>query len=206
VVWLFALVSDWSWRFDSLWSTDLAASALRPYIGPPGTVISLLRIARWISPLRVQSPCLLVDPHVLHVPLPIDDPPTATVPLIPVILVARLRAAPLPRCCTSSPGPKFTGESKVWWSPVIRFCTRHSCLAREVSNISRSSSLVFTFSRSPSLVSKLTRSPSKSPNSLRRAVTTRILLVGSYLTRHIPPLLRETFKTCSYSPAFSCLS
>jgi len=51
-------------------------------LGPPGTVTSLLRMARWISPLRVQSPCLLVDPLVLHVPL---IPPTAAVPLIPVM-------------------------------------------------------------------------------------------------------------------------
>jgi len=93
---------------------------------------------------------LLVDPLVFHVPHPIDAPPTAAVPLIPVMLVARLSAAPLPRCDTSSPGPKFTGESKVRWSSVIRFCTRLSCLVREVSILSRS----------PSLVSKLSRSPS----------------------------------------------
>jgi len=119
-------------------------------------------MARWISPLRVQSPCLLVDPLVLHEPLPIDAPPTAAVPLIPVMLVARLYAAPLPRCGTSYSRLKFTGESKVQWSSVIRFWTRHSCLAREVSILSRSPSLVF----------KLSRSPSKSPNSPRRAVTT----------------------------------
>jgi len=52
-------------------------------------------MARWISTLRVQSPRLLVDPLVLYVPLPIDAPPTAAVPLIPVMLVARLCAAPL---------------------------------------------------------------------------------------------------------------
>jgi len=33
----------WSWQIDSSWSTDPAASAQRLYIGPPGTVISLLR-------------------------------------------------------------------------------------------------------------------------------------------------------------------
>jgi len=61
---------DWSWRIDSLWSTDdPAASALRLYIGPPGTIISLLRTARWISPLRVQSPMFLLDPLVLYAQL-----------------------------------------------------------------------------------------------------------------------------------------
>jgi len=70
--WLFTWYFNWSWRFDSSWSTDPAASALRPYIGPPRTVISLLRTARWISPLRVQSLSLLVDPLVLQLPLPTD--------------------------------------------------------------------------------------------------------------------------------------
>jgi len=51
---------DWSWRIDSSWSTDPAASALRLYIGPPGTVISLLRTARWMSPLQVQSSWFVV--------------------------------------------------------------------------------------------------------------------------------------------------
>jgi len=45
--------------------------------------------------------------------------PTAAVPLIPVMLAARLCAAPLPRCSTSSPGPKFTSDSKVRWSSDI---------------------------------------------------------------------------------------
>jgi len=156
-------------------------------------------MARWISPLRVQSPCLLVDPLVLHVPLPIDAPPTATVPLISVKLVARLCAAPLPRCGTSSPGPKFTGESKVRWSPVIRFCTRHSCLAREVSIISRAPSLVSRLSRSLSLVSKLSRSPSKSPNSLRRAVMTRIRRVsGKRPAIHIYICQQFKFNICRF--------
>jgi len=76
-------------------------------------------MARWISPLWVQGLCLLVDPLVLHLPLPIDAPPTAAVPLIPVMLVARLCAASLPRCGISSPGQKFKRESKVRWSSVI---------------------------------------------------------------------------------------
>jgi len=95
-----------------------------------------LRTARWIPPFRVQSPCLLVDRLVLHLPLPTDALSTAAVPLIPVMLVARLCAAPLPRCVTSSPGPKFTGESKVRWSPVIP--TWRSCSARQVSTLSLS--------------------------------------------------------------------
>jgi len=147
---------------------------------------------RWISQLRVQSPCLLVSPLVLNVPLPIDAPPTTAVPLIPVMLVARLCAAPLPRCGTSSPGPKFTGESKVRWSSVIRFCT-HALLPFPRSLQSLSISIIGLQTLSiPILglqtlsvsnfglqtlsfsiqVSKLSRSPSKSPNYPRRAVTT----------------------------------
>jgi len=130
------MVSDWSWRIDSSWSTDPAASALWPYLGPPGTVSSLLRSARWISPLRGQSPWLLLYPLVLRVPLPTDVLPTAAVPLVPVMLVARLCATPLPRCGTSSPGPKFTAEFKVRWSSVIPFLTRYSFSARQVSTLS----------------------------------------------------------------------
>jgi len=52
------------------------------------------------------------------------------------MLAARLCAAPLPRCGASSPGPKFTGESKVRWSSVIP--TWHTCSARQVSTLSLS--------------------------------------------------------------------
>jgi len=52
------------------------------------------------------------------------------------MLAARLCAAPLPRCGASSPGPKFAGESKVRWSPVIP--TWHSCSARQFSPLSLS--------------------------------------------------------------------
>jgi len=63
----FALLTDWSWWMDSSWSTNLAAIALLPYIGTPGTVISLLRTARWCSPRQVQSPWIRLDPFC---PLP----------------------------------------------------------------------------------------------------------------------------------------
>jgi len=129
--------------------------------------------------------------------------------LCQLLLLARLCAASLPRCGTSSLGPKFTGESKVRWSPVIP--TWHSYSARQVSTLSlfvpwSPSSLDLhpwspksldlyhwsPNSRSPSLISKLSRSPS----SPRRAVTTRIrrvsghllllllIFVGSYSTPH----------------------
>jgi len=92
----------------------------------------------------------------------------------------------------------------------------HSLLIRSlVSKLSRSPSLESKLSRSPSLVSKIRHSPS----SPRRAVTTRSRRVSDkrpaiccccfcclYLWGVIQlltfPLYRETFKTCSYSPAF----
>jgi len=61
---------------------------------------------------------------------------TAAVPLIPMMLVVLLCAAPPPRCGTSSPCPKLTREYKVRWSPVIP--TWHSCSARQVSTLSLS--------------------------------------------------------------------
>jgi len=42
----------------------------------------------------------------------------------------------MPRCGTSSPGPKVTAESKVRRSSVIPSCTWHSCSARQVSTLS----------------------------------------------------------------------
>jgi len=115
------IVADWLLVID--WSSCQCSAALHT---PRGTVISPLRTARWISPLRVQSPWLLFEPLVLYAQLPTEVLPNAAVQLIPVMHVARLCAATLPRCGTSSPCPKFTAEFKVRWSSVIPFCTRHS--------------------------------------------------------------------------------
>jgi len=81
------------------------------------------------------------------------------------MLVARLCATPPPRCDTSSPGPKFTGESKVRWSYphmalLVWPASIYSLLMHSlVSKLSGSLSLVSKLSRSPSMVSKLSRSP-----------------------------------------------
>jgi len=81
---------DWPWRIDSSWSTDAAASVLRLYIGPLGTVISLLRTARWISPLQVQSPWFLFVPLVLHEQLQTGVLSIAAVPMALMMRLARL--------------------------------------------------------------------------------------------------------------------
>jgi len=68
-----------------------------------------------------------------------------------------------------------------------------------VSKLSRSPSLVSKLSRSPSLVSKHSRSPSKSPNSLRRAVTTLLREFAAYLVSGRPsaaaPICGELFNS-----------
>jgi len=157
VDWLFTLIS---WRIDSSWSTDdPAASDLRLYIGTPGIVIAVSTpgpksvVPAWPTcPLRTAS----------------NWSYAYCCRLVPIIHEASLSAAPLPRCGTPSTGPKSSAESKVRWSSVISFCTRHSRSARKVSTLSFSTPL------SPSCPIL----QPWSPNSLRRAVTTRIRRVS----------------------------
>jgi len=171
-----------------------------------------MRTARWISPLRGQSPWLLFDPLVPYAQLSTDVLPMLPFRWFPWCM---WHACEPLRCCgTSSPGPKFTAESKVRWSSVISFCTLHSCSARQVSTLSFSAlwspNSLILYSWSPnSLIlhpwspNSLKLQPLLAPPLLREFATYLVsaghlwLLLLTSLTSYLPllPLLRETFKS-----------
>jgi len=78
------------------------------YIGPPGTVIFPLGNSGPKSVIPVWPTCSLS--------FKLELLPIAADPLVPMMHVAPLCGATLSRWGTSSPGPKFTAESKVRWS------------------------------------------------------------------------------------------
>jgi len=167
--WLGSFITDWSCWIDYSWSTDPAPKALRPYIGHTGTVISLLHMARWYSPLQDQSPRTQLGLFVLAPRLPLGVRWLGAFPLNLLWHVARRRVLLL-RCGTS-PDPKFTEESKVLCVPLFPFA--HGTLTLPLKYLSPTSSS--PNSLSPKSLSPNSFSPtSLSPNShLRHAVTTR---------------------------------
>jgi len=180
---------------DSSWLTDHAARALRLYIGPPGTVIPLLRTARWISPLRIRSPWFLFDSLVLYAPLPTEVLPNAAVLQVPVMYVAPLCAAPLPWCGTS-PGPKFMAESQVRWSSVIPCITRHSRSARQVFTLSWSHFGLQTLSFSILGLQTLSFSILGLQTLLFSQVDVQTLFLGVYLVSGRPSVVAAA-KICA---------
>jgi len=122
-----------------------------------------LRMARWYSPLQVQSPRILFGLFVLDSRHPLGVLCLGTVP--------RRRAVLLLRCGTSSPSPKFTAESKVRCVPLFPFANGTLALPSKSPhspyNLSYSKYLSET-SRSPNSLCPNVLSPtSLSPNSLR---------------------------------------
>jgi len=124
VDWLFTLIS---WRILTGWLPviDWQTSCQRPAALYRASKNRCFRFAH----------SSLFDPLVLYAQPPTEVLPSAAVLLVIVVHVARLCAAPLLRCGSSCAGPKFTAKSKVRWSFVNPFCTRHSRSAPKVSTL-----------------------------------------------------------------------
>jgi len=151
----------------------------------------------------VPIPCLLVDPLVLHVPLPTDALPTAAVPLIPVMLVARLCAAPLMRDValllpvqSSRESPKSGGVPLSPFAqgtlalPAKSPFSHYPLLGLQTLSISLLSLQTLSFS----ILGLQTRSP-------RRAVTTRIRRIW-LAAGHLLLLLLRLLNSSQYKKLF----
>jgi len=177
--WLGSLITDWSCWIDSSWSTDPAPKALRPYIGYPRTVISLLLTVRLYSPLHVQRPWIQFGLIFLDPRLPPGVWYLGAILLNLLWHVARRRAVLLLRCGTSSPGPKTTAECKVRSVPFFPFAhgtlTLPSKFSLSPPPTSSSPNTLYPDSLSLTFLSPKSLSPnSLSPNShSRHALTSR---------------------------------